>query len=134
MNATTQQRSARDYMSTDLVTFGPDTDIHRAIKSLLRHEISGAPVIDGQGSLVGVLAIKDCLKVAFSASYHREWGGIVSDYMSGNVETIAAETDIVEVAEMFLKSRYRRFPVMERDRLVGQISRYDVLRALEELW
>lgn len=134
MNATTRARTARDYMSTNLVTFGPGTDIHRAIKSLLSNEISGAPVIDDQGTLLGVLSIKDCLKVAFSASYHREWGGVVADYMSGNPEIINADTDIVEVAELFLKSRFRRFPVMERGRLVGQISRYDVLRALEELW
>lgn len=125
---------ARDYMSTDLVTFTPDTDIHRAIRSLLEHEISGAPVVDEAGGLVGVLAIKDCLKIAFSTSYHRQAGGRVSEFMSRDVETIDADTDIVEVAETFLKSRYRRFPVMAGDRLVGQISRYDVLKALEDLW
>lgn len=54
--------------------------------------------------------------------------------MSENVETIDAGTDIVEVAELFLKSRYRRFPVMEKGRLVGLISRYDALAAIEDLW
>jgi predicted transcriptional regulator len=126
--------SAKDYMSADLVVFDSEMDIHRAIKSLLENRISGAPVVDSQGNLVGVLATKDCFKVAFSTSYHQEWGGRVLEYMSQPVETIDADTDIVEVAEIFLKSRYRRFPVTAKGRLVGQISRYDVLKALDDLW
>ena len=101
---------------------------------LLDKSLSGAPVVDGEGNLVGVLSKKDCLKVAFSASYHKDWGGPVSDYMNRDVQTVEADTDIVEVAEIFLKGPYRRFPVMENGRLVGQISRHDVLRALDELW
>jgi CBS domain-containing protein len=105
-----------------------------AVKVLLENSISGAPVVDENGRLLGMLSQKDCFRVAFSASYHQDWGGRVSDYMSREVETIEADTDIVRVAEIFLKSRYRRFPVMSNDRLVGQISRRDVLKALEELW
>jgi CBS domain-containing protein len=54
--------------------------------------------------------------------------------MTAEVQTIDAETDIVAVAEMFLKSPFRRYPVMRDGRLVGQISRHDVLKALEDLW
>ena len=125
---------ARDYMSTRLITLTPETDIHRAIKLLLKHRISGAPVVDEDGRLIGVLSKKDCFKVAFTASYHKQWGGPVSEYMTGDPETIDADTDIIEVAEKFLNGPYRRFPVMSRNRLVGQISRCDVLRALEDLW
>ncbi len=129
-------RSARvkDFMTTDPVTLTPDMDIHRAMKILLEREISGAPVLDAQGGLVGILSTKDCLKVAFSASYHREWGGPVSEFMSSEVQTIESDTDIVEAAELFLKVRYRRFPVVTNGRLDGLISRYDVLRALDALW
>lgn len=130
----TRSVKARDYMATRLVTLTPETDIHRAIKLLLKHRISGAPVVDADGRLVGVLSKKDCFKVAFSASYHKQWGGPVADYMTRDVETIDAETDIIAVAEMFLAGPYRRFPVMSQGRLVGQISRYDVLKALEDLW
>lgn len=126
--------TARDYMSTKLVTFTPDLEIHRAIKVLLKRRISGAPVLDAEGRLVGIISKKDCLKVAFSASYHKDWGGRVLEYMSRDVETVEAETDIVEVAQRFLKGPYRRFPVMAGNRLVGQISRHDVLKALEDLW
>jgi CBS domain-containing protein len=130
----TESKTARDYMATKLMTLTPETDIHQAMRLLLDNRLSGAPVVDGEGKLVGVLSKKDCLKVAFSASYHKDWGGPVSDYMNRNVQTVEASTDIVEVAEIFLKGPYRRFPVMENGRLVGQISRHDVLRALDELW
>ena len=130
----TRSARARDYMAVKLITLTPDMDIHLAIKTLLDKRISGAPVVDGRGDLVGVLSKKDCFKVAFSASYHQDTAGPVSGYMSEGAETVDAGLSIVEVAELFLNSRYRRFPVTENGRLVGLISRYDALRALEDLW
>ena len=124
----------QDYMSTNIVTFTPDTDIHRAIIVLIERHISGAPVVDEQGKLVGLLSERDCLRVAFSAGYHGDRGGRVAEYMSRQVQTVDADMDIVEMAEIFLKSPYRRFPVVAGNRLVGQISRRDVLKALAELW
>jgi CBS domain-containing protein len=121
-------------MTADPVTLAPDMDIHRAMQVLLDRDISGAPVLDEDGVLVGILSVKDCLKVAFSASYHQEKGGWVSEFMSTEVRTMEADTDVVEAAETFLKVRYHRFPVLADGRLVGLISRYDILRALEALW
>jgi CBS domain-containing protein len=124
----------RDYMSRELVVFTPEMDLHRAIKLLLQHYISGAPVLDDQGRLVGILTKRDCLEVAFGASYHQEWAGPVSRYMSTNVETVDADADLVEVADLFRKRRFRRFPVMSGSRVVGIIARHDILRGLDELW
>jgi len=126
--------TARDHMTADAVTFAPETDIHRAIRTLLERRISGAPVVDRHGNLVGILTTRDCLKIAFGASYHQEPGGIVSELMSTDVETVEAGTDIVEVAQRFLGSRFHRFPVMDGGRLVGVISRHDALHALATLW
>ena len=126
--------AARDYMATRLICFEPDENIHEAIKKFLAHRISGGPVVDRAGRLVGILTRKDCLRVAFSASYHAEWGGRVADYMTADVETVDADADIIAVAQRFLERPYHRFPVMEDGRLVGQIGRYDILRALEDLW
>lgn len=123
-----------DYMVTELVTLVPEMEINRAMQVLLDRAVSGAPVIDGKGELVGVLSQKDCLKAALNASYYQQWGGAVADYMSAEVETLDAELDIVEAAERFLASHYRRFPVMLEGRLVGQISRSDLLRALVDNW
>ena len=123
----------KDYMTKTLVTFKRDTNILDAIHTLVEHRIAGAPVVDDAGNLVGMLSELDCLKVALQAGYYGEYGGPVADYMSGDVMTVNAEMSIVDLAQRFLDSRYRRFPVTDRNRLVGQISRRDALRALEVL-
>lgn len=130
----TTRPTIRDYMATDLISLAPDTELIHAMKLLLEKRISGAPVVDAEGQLVGMLSKKDCLKVALSASYFQEWGGAVRDYMTTPVETLDEDLDIVAAAERFLASPYRRFPVLREGRLVGQISRADLLRALVENW
>ncbi|MDH3314482.1 MAG: CBS domain-containing protein [Gammaproteobacteria bacterium] len=124
----------RDYMVANLVTLSPDMEILRAIHSLVENHISGAPVVDERGNLVGVLSERDCMRVALNAGYHEEYGGHVDEYMSKNVHTVEADASILELAQRFIDGPYRRFPVVLNNRLVGQISRRDVLRALENLW
>ena len=126
--------TVRDHMARRVVSFTPDTDIHQAIQVLLKKHLSGAPVLDEDGRLVGLLSKKDCLRIAFGARYHQQWAGRVSEYMRTEVETIPPDMDIVAAAELFLDRAYRRFPVVDGDRLVGIISRHDVLKALADLW
>ena len=123
----------RDYMAQNLVTFGPEMDVLDAIHELVQHRIAGAPVVDDRGNLMGMLSELDCMKVALSAGYYSEGGGPVSEFMSRDTQTVDAEMSIVDLAQLFLDSQFRRFPVVKDNRLVGQISRRDVLRALEEL-
>ncbi len=123
-----------EFMATDLIILSPDMEIIKAMTILLNKNISGAPVIDERGNLIGVLSKKDCLKAALNASYYQEWGGTVADYMTAQVETLDAEIDLVQAAERFLDSPYRRFPVISDGQLVGQISRADLLRALSANW
>jgi len=123
-----------DYMARDLVTLTPADDIHTAVRTLLDKRISGAPVLDRRGRLVGVLSKKDCLEVIYSTSYHQEWGGNVEDYMSKEVTTIESGTNIINAADVFMNSSFRRFPILKNGRMTGQISRADLLRALEEHW
>jgi len=123
-----------DYMTRDLITLSPDDEINRAMHILLDRRISGAPVLDAGGNLIGVLSKKDCLKAALHASYYRDWGGTVSDYMAKDVQTLDAGMDVVAAAEAFVESSFRRFPVLELGKLVGQVSRADILRALGEQW
>lgn len=125
-------RTVADIMATRLVTFSPDTDIHEAIRVLLEKRISGAPVVDADGALVGVLSKKDCLRIVFSSGYHDDRGGPVRDFMSTPVETMDASLDLVSAAQHFLDSHFRRFPVLRDDKLVGQVSRYDILKGLTE--
>jgi CBS domain-containing protein len=123
----------QDYMATGLVTFHPETDLFEAINSLLRYKISGAPVTNGQGELVGLISEVDCLKAILTLTYHEEEvGGSVADCMTKNVETINYDANIIEVANIFIDKGRRRLPVTRDGKLVGQISRSDILRAVEE--
>ncbi len=125
--------TVRSYMATQLVTFSPDTEIMDAMHSLIEHRITGAPVIDSRGQLVGMLSEHDCIKAALNACYHGELGGRVESVMSRDVQTVEPDESILEVAERLIGSPFKRFVVMERNRVVGQISRRDVLRALDYL-
>lgn len=124
---------ARDYMTRHLITLTPDMEVMHAVGIFIERQISGAPVLDPTGNLVGMLSEKDCMRVALSAGYYGEWGGRVAEYMHSPVATIDADMPIVEVAQLFAEREYRRYPVLEDARLVGQISRSDVLRALQQL-
>jgi len=123
----------KDFMSPTDIIFRPDMEILQAINALIKHRISGAPVEDLHGNLVGILTEKDCMRVAVNASYHRDWGGLVEQYMTREVKTIDVEASIVDAAEIFLNAPYRRMPVLERHRIVGQVSRHDVLAAMEKI-
>ena len=121
----------RDYMNREVVTLNPDTHLFSAIDVLLTHRVSGAPVVDAGGHLVGVLSESDCLKGILNEAYFEETCGSVRSIMSQVVETIDADADILEAAAHFVKRGRRRLPVTEQGRLVGQISRRDLLRVLK---
>jgi CBS domain-containing protein len=121
----------KDYMAKTLVTFKPDTDVLDAVHILVTKRIAGAPVVDDAGNLIGMLSELDCMKVALQAGYHGHFGGPVADFMSDGVQTVDGEMNIIDLAQEFVETTYRRFPVMRNNRLIGQISRRDVLRALE---
>ncbi|NIW24183.1 MAG: CBS domain-containing protein [Gammaproteobacteria bacterium] len=120
----------RDYMTTDLVTVLPRTDITQVVQILITNDISGVLVVSDTEELVGILTERDCIATASSAGYYDQLGGPASDFMSTPVETVAPDENLVNVAIRMTDSPYRRFPVLEDGRLVGLISRRDVLRAL----
>ena len=125
--------SIKEFMAKQLITFQSDTPIETAMESFLENKISGAPVLNNQGKLVGVLSEKDCMRTLFESSYYNNLGGLVTAYMSTDLKTINKHDTLSNVADEFIKSRFRRFPVMEGDKLVGQISRRDILRAIVKL-
>lgn len=123
----------KDFMAKQLVTFKPDMSIFEAVEALLKHQISGAPVVDDAGVLVGMLSEKDCMKVLMGGAYYNQPGGKISDYMSSQVETISPNMAITSVARKFSESNYRRFPVVNEGKLLGQLSRRDVLSAIQAM-
>ena len=121
-------------MSPDVVTLKPDMDVLQAVHILLQHGISGAPVVDAGGALVGMLTERDCMKVALDAAFHQQSGGTVADFMVRDVEVVSAEETIITTARRFYDATYLRYPVVDGTGLVGVISRSDVMRAIGEFW
>ena len=120
-------------MSANLVTLNPDMDVMEAVQILTERGIPGAPVVDDLGNLVGLLAEKDCLEAVLKASYYEEWGGRVSEYMQTEVRTINAATSVIDATRLFIETSLRGFPVMDDNRVVGQLNRSDLLKALIRL-
>ena len=125
-------KTAKQAMSGSLVTLRPDMDVLEALSILVEEEVSGAPVIDQVGNLVGILTERDCMRIALDAGYHSEEGGRVAGFMTCDVDTVEAHTPITEIAERFATHHLR--PVIEQGRVIGIISRRDVLRCLEAAW
>ena len=120
-------------MSANLVTLNPDMDVMEAVQILTERGIPGAPVVDDLGNLVGLLAEKDCLEAVLKASYYEEWGGRVSEYMQTGVRTLNASTSVIDATRLFIETSLRGFPVMDDNRVVGQLNRSDLLKALIRL-
>jgi CBS domain-containing protein len=121
--------TAAAIMTPELVTVHPDASIEEAIELLLREQISGLPVIDDDGRLVGVITEFALLAVAYD---RRVKNHKVSQHMTRELITVEADDPVSRVADLCIVHRVRRVPVMQRGRLVGIIARRDVLRALVE--
>jgi len=119
-----------DYMSKRLVTLARDTGVIDAVKLLLDHKITSAPVVDQQGRLLGVFSEKDVMSIVLETVYNQSMSGKVGDYMSTEVISVDAESSIVDLAEKFEQTTVRSFPVFQDNQLVGVVSRTDILRAL----
>ena len=122
----------REFMSIDLITFFENQDVDIAIDVLLENSISGAPVLSDDMHLVGMLSEKDCLKVVTDREYHNLLSrGKVGEYMSTHLFTMPDTSDIIDVANAFLSSNFRRFPIVNSDGvLMGIVNRRDILGAI----
>lgn len=130
-----QAIQVKDFMTTKLITFKPDESMHTVIETLVAKGISGAPVIDDDGKLIGVVSEGDCLKQVVRGKYLNtpELIGSVVNYMTPEPTCVGPEENIMEVAKKFLELRIRRFPVLENGKLIGQISQRDVMDAIQNL-
>jgi CBS domain-containing protein len=133
MNGSTYEPITK-YMSTELVTFTPETEIIEVIDKMLEHRFSGAPVLNNDKELVGLISEKDCLKILIDSAYHNLpiRKHVVDDYMTPDPITVSVESDILDVANLFLQTGVKRFPVVDdKGKLVGQVSRRDILTAVK---
>jgi CBS domain-containing protein len=130
-----QQILVRDHMSTNLVTFHPEDSIDQVLEVLTKRKISGGPVLDESGALVGIISEGDCLAEIIRGKYTNtvRFPAKVKEYMSTNVITMPPDMSLFDAAQKFLECKIRRCPVVKDGHLLGQISLSDVIRAFPKL-
>ena len=116
--------TVRSVMKTDLLTVTPETPIKEAVTLLIDHHISGLPVVDDQGMIVGVLSEKDVLRVLYEDIAN------VGQIMTADPETVSADAPLVEVFDVLMANDFRRVLIHERGKLAGLISRADLMPAV----
>ena len=125
-----------DYMTKNLITFNENQPIEDVIDSLIKNKISGGPVINNKNELIGIISEGDCMKQISESRYYNlpiDNNSTVGKAMVKKVETIDGNMNILDAVNKFLKSKRRRFPIVENGKLVGQISQKDVLIAAMKL-
>lgn len=119
----------KDYMSSNVTSFKPEDNVIEALRQLVKKGHSGAPVLDNERRLVGMLSEIDCLKEALMDGYYQSASDRVADHMTKEVDYVQANDNILVLADMFVGGR-RRIPVLDDGVLVGIITRQDFARAL----
>ena len=124
-----------DCMTRRVVALAPDMEVVEAIRILLKHKITAAPVVDSGHKMVGILSESDCLSATLTSSYYSQDFGLVSEYMTESVLSAREEDSVLDVYERFMKQRAVRVPVLDDgDRLVGILSPKDLMRAVLEYY
>jgi CBS domain-containing protein len=126
-----EQITVSDYMSRKLITFTPSQNVMEVIQTLVKHKISGGPVVNDQNELVGIISEGDCIKQISDSRYHNlpMDDATVEKHMVRDVETIDGNMNVFDAANQFLSAKRRRFPIVEEGKLVGLISQKDILKA-----
>ena len=121
----------KDIMTTNLVLFTVEQSIHEVMNSFIKNKISGGPVVDDRGKLIGVISEADCMKEVSDSRYFNMpiLDKSVGHFMTKEVETLPASMTLFDAASRFHETSRRRFPVLDNTKLVGQISRKDIVIA-----
>lgn len=127
--------SVRDYMTENLVTFRESENIMDVMEKLIKHGISGGCVVNEKMELLGMISEGDCMKqISDSRYYNMPMTDLtVGKRMIKEVITIDGNMNVLEAANKFTELKFRRFPIVENGRLIGQISQRDVLNAALKL-
>lgn len=143
---------AAEIMTCEVITTSPESPIEAVARTMLQHRISGVPVVNADGKVVGIVTEGDFLRRAetgtekfrlrwadalisgrrLAREYVRSHGRKVHQVMTVGVVFVAPEAPLAEVVDLMESRRINRVPVLDNGRLVGIISRADLLRALTQ--
>ena len=121
---------AKDIMSKTVTTIRSDGTLLDAIQLLVCKEISGLPVVNEQGKMIGIITEKDILNFVFSGNLKNTR---VADVMSKEVVSFSPETSVDTIALAVGQNKFRRVPIVEGDKVVGIVSRRDIIRSALDL-
>lgn len=129
-NKKAEKITVRDCMSTNMVLFSKDQKVIEVVEKLIKHRISGGPVVDENHHVIGVISEGDCIKQISESRYYNMpmEDTTIEKYMSKEVDTISPDINLFDAANTFLKSKRRRFPVVEHGKIIGLVSQKDILR------
>ncbi len=119
-----------DLMTRDVITVAPQTPIFEALEKFTHHKISGMPVVDSGGRVIGILSEKDLLRILFEKKV--DVGHKVEDYMSREVICFSEDDTALDVCKFFMRTHIRRVPIVNRGYLVGIVSRRDIIGLIIE--
>jgi CBS domain-containing protein len=144
---------AADVMTTNVISVGSDASILKAVQLMLQHKISGLPVVDASGTMVGMVTEGDLLRRAETGTarrrprwleliigpgrladeYVRSHGRKVEDVMTVEPVTVKEDTPLAEIVRLMERRRIKRVPVMRDNRMVGIVTRVNLVRALASM-
>jgi CBS domain-containing protein len=113
--------TAKDIMTRDVITASPAASVKDLAKLLIHNQISGAPVVDGKGRLLGIVSEADIV-----AKSRKQ----VKELMTKRVQSVSEDTSVEEIARLMMTYKINRLPVMDGTKLVGIVSRSDIVGAI----
>ena len=123
----------RDYLTPHALTLKVDMPLAQALERLLAHHLSGATVLDAQGVVCGYLSDEQCLRAALDLAYYDASGaGTVGASMDRQWPMLNGQSSVLEAAQLMLDQGYGCLPVLEQGRLLGEISRLELLKVLQQ--
>lgn len=124
-----QMIKAKDIMKTNVLAVATNADIYEAIRIMVANNVTGLPVIDNDRLLVGIVTEKDVLTLLYNIE---DRPGRVADFMTPSVVAFEQDEDLVVVAGSLCTNHFRRVPILNQGKLVGIVSRKDVIRHIKE--
>jgi len=120
----------KDIMTKQVVAIGREAAIDEAISRILDHGVSGLPVVDAEGQLLGVISEIDVIDLVYKADID---ASTVGDHMTRDILALDSEASLDEAAGLFCSQSVRRIPVVRQGRLVGILSRRDLIRFVRDV-